>query len=70
MSRASVKLWHKPYMSIFMNDKIPAENIDDQGYGEANVQSIGGIRGAFADGLTLIRVILTPRNFSWPAKGL
>jgi len=60
MSRASVKLWHKPYMSIFMNDKIPAENIDDQGYGEANVQSIGGIRGAFADGLTLIRVILTP----------
>ncbi len=43
-----------------MNDKIHTSDIDNQGYGEGHVQSVSGMRGAFADGLTLIRVILTP----------
>ena len=43
-----------------MNDNIKHSEAKGQGFGEDQIQNIGGIRGAFADGLTLIRFLLTP----------
>lgn len=43
-----------------MNDEIPANDSGGQGYGEGHVETVGAMRGAFADGLTLIRLVLTP----------
>jgi len=43
-----------------MNDKNQTNDRGELGYGEDRLESVSGIRGAFADGLTLIRVILTP----------
>ena len=43
-----------------MSDNIKHSETQNQGFGEDQIQSIGGMRGAFADGLTLIRFLLTP----------
>ena len=47
-------------MGTFMNDNKSSDDAGSQGFGEAHTESVSGTRGAFADGLTLIRVILTP----------
>lgn len=43
-----------------MNDENNREDAQSPSYQEDSIETIGGIRGAFADGLTLIRLILTP----------
>lgn len=43
-----------------MNDNLKHSEADGQGFGEEQIETISGLRGAFADGLTLIRFILTP----------
>lgn len=55
-----------------MNDINQTKDIDNQGSSEGYEQSISGVRGAFADGLTLIRLVLTPVVMAiiimgWPA---
>lgn len=55
-----------------MSDNIPKNDAGGQGYGQAQVEKISTMRGAFADGLTLIRFALTPVIMTviilgWPA---
>ena len=47
-------------MGISMNENSKHSDAEGQGFGEEQPQSLSGIRGAFADGLTLIRFLLTP----------
>lgn len=43
-----------------MSNEIKQDGAAGQGYGEGHIETVTGIRGAFADGLTLIRFVLTP----------
>ena len=49
-------------MTTSMSEKKSENETENQGYGadEAGGQEVSATRGAFADGLTLIRLILTP----------
>ncbi len=49
----------KQYMGISMNDDIQISDAGDQGFGEGYTNETSRIGGAFADGLTLIRFLLT-----------